>query len=168
MRGLVLVLAASMASLAATIQPPSPAVPTPQTAPAPKGPAAQAPARPPGAPSETYTYQPDGRRDPFVNLLGTGAESRLGAKRGEGASGLMTAELTVRGVMQSRGGLVALIQGPDKKTYLVHAGDKLMDGMVKAITQEGLVVVQSLKDPLSLDKTREVRKVLRSVEDTRQ
>jgi Tfp pilus assembly protein PilP len=77
-------------------------------------------------------------------------------------------EISVRGVMQSRGSLVAMIQGPDNKTYIVHPGDKLLDGTIKAVTPQGLVVVQEVNDPLSLIKTREVRKLLRSLEDAKE
>jgi len=75
------------------------------------------------------------------------------------------AEISVRGVMQSRGSLVAMIQGPDNKTYLVHQGDKLLDGTIKSVTPQGLIVIQEVNDPLSLVKQREVRKLLRSLED---
>ena len=34
--------------------------------------------------------------------------------------------------MQSRGLLIAMVQGPDNKTYIVHQGDKFVDGTVKA------------------------------------
>ena len=67
--------------------------------------------------------------------------------------------------MQSRGALVAMIEGPDKKTYIVHAGDKLLDGTIKSVTPQGLIVTQEVNDPLSLVKQREVRKLLRSLED---
>ena len=77
-------------------------------------------------------------------------------------------EITVRGVMQSQGALIAMIQGPDKKTYIVHQGDKLLDGTVKSVTAQGLVIVQEVNDPLSLIKTREVRKLLRSLEDAKE
>jgi Tfp pilus assembly protein PilP len=76
-------------------------------------------------------------------------------------------EISVRGVMQSRGALVAMVKGPDNKTYLVHPGDKLLDGTIKTITPEGLIVVQQVNDPLSLVKQREIRKLLRSLEDAK-
>jgi hypothetical protein len=63
--------------------------------------------------------------------------------------------------------MVALIEGPDKKTYIVHQGDKLLDGTIKTVTPQGLVVVQEVNDPLSLIKQREVRKLLRSLEDAK-
>src|SRR5213594_4218700 len=85
---------------------------------APKQPAAPAPAQPPATPApppaksaapppEPFTYESGGRRDPFLNLVGTGTEPALTSKRGEGPAGLTVAEISVRGIMQSRGGLVA-------------------------------------------------------------
>jgi Tfp pilus assembly protein PilP len=144
-------------------QPPKP--PAPQTPPATRGqPAATAEA----PPAETYTYQPEGRRDPFVSLVGTGNEPRATSKRGEGAANMTLGEISVRGVVQSRGELVAMIQGPDNKTYIVRQGDKLADGTIKTITPQGLVVIQEVNDPLSLVKQREVRKLLRSLEDAKE
>jgi hypothetical protein len=129
---------------------------------APQTPAATPAAQTPGQPSpDNYTYQPDGRRDPFLNLLGTGAPAPVG-RRGEGAAGLAVAEITVRGVVQARGGLHAMIQGPDNKTYIVHEGDKFVDGTVRSVTPQGLIIIQEVNDPLSLVKQREIQKLLRS------
>ena len=117
-----------------------------------------------GATPDTYTYDAGGRRDPFLSLVGTGAEPGLGSSRVEGAAGLTVGEITVRGIVQSRGVLIAMVQGPDNKTYVVHQGDKFVDGSVKSITPLGLVIVQEMHDPLSLVKQREIRKQLRSTE----
>jgi Tfp pilus assembly protein PilP len=129
-----------------------------------KGSAPQA--KPPAA--EGYTYDRGGRRDPFVNVLGSGLEPTVAVKRGDGAAGLTIAEISLRGIMQSRGALVAMVQGPDHKSYLIHQGDKFADGAVRAITPQGLVIVQDVNDPLSVVKQREIRKQLRSVEDSKQ
>lgn len=118
-----------------------------------------------GAVPSTYTYEAGGRRDPFLSLIGGGMETGgLGAKRADGAAGLTVGEINVRGIVQSRGTLIAMIQGPDNKTYLVHQGDKFVDGTVKSITTQGLVIVQELHDPLSLVKQREILKQLRSAQ----
>jgi type IV pilus assembly protein PilP len=155
----MLVLVFAIASAAAAMQQPPPAAPPQQPPAANPAPAPQAP------PTETYVYQPAGRRDPFLNLIGSGNEGRATSRRGEGPSGMTLAEISVRGVMQSRGSLVAMIQGPDNKTYIVHQGDKLLDGTIKSVTPQGLIVIQEVNDPLSLVKQREVRKLLRSLED---
>ena len=113
-------------------------------------------------------YQPEGRRDPFLNLLGTGGEPRVDGRRGEGAAGLTVADVTVRGVVESRGALIAMIQGPDKKTYIVRRGDKFVDGTIRSVTSTGLVIVQEVNDPLSLVKQREIHKLLRSQESAKE
>ena len=135
--------------------------------PTPKPQGTPAPAVQPQPPqAESYSYNPDGRRDPFVTLLGTGAEPRA-TRRGEGVVSLTVNEISVSGVMQSKGGLIAMVQGPDKKTYIVHQGDHLADGTIKTITTQGLIIIQEVNDPLSLVKQREVRKLLRSLEDAK-
>jgi Tfp pilus assembly protein PilP len=142
-------------------------------APQPQAPAAAGPQLPASAasqppPPESYTYRPDGRRDPFQNLLGTGSEKNVLSAKGEGPAGMTLGEISIRGIMQSRGALVAMVQGPDNKTYIVHQGDKLLDGTIKTITPQGLIVIQEVNDPLSLVKQREVRKLLRSLEDAKE
>jgi Tfp pilus assembly protein PilP len=113
-----------------------------------------------------FTYDPEGRRDPFVSLVRRGTATRdgtLGA-RPAGLAGLEVAEVTLRGTVRSREGFVAILQGVDQRTYIVRAGDKLFDGTVRTISQNEMVIVQQVNDPLSLEKQREVRKVLRQAE----
>jgi len=146
------------------------AVAAPQT-PAPAAPpATQAPAQaqvPTLSPADTFTYNPDGRRDPFVSLLTKGGERHV-PRPGqdlEGVAGLAVEELTVRGIVSSPSGLVAMVQSPDRKTFLVRQNDKLLDGIVKSVTPEGLVILQEVNDPLSLVKQKEVRKMLHGNEE---
>jgi len=144
------------------------AVAAPQT-PAPAAPpTTQAPPQVPApSPADTFTYNPDGRRDPFVSLLTKGGERHV-PRPGqdlEGVAGLAVEELTVRGIVSSPTGLVAMVQSPDRKTYLVRQNDKLLDGIVKSVTPEGLVILQEVNDPLSLVKQKEVRKMLHGNEE---
>jgi type IV pilus assembly protein PilP len=161
--GLAVALGASAGAQAPAAAPARGAQP-PQAAP-PAG-APPAPAEPP--PAEAYTYKPEGRRDPFISLIGTGAQPHLASRPGEGAAGLSVAEVSVRGTVLSHGEYVAMVQGPENKTYLVHQGDRLLDGTIKTITSEGLVIVQEVNDPLSLVPTREVRKLLRSYDEAKE
>jgi len=128
------------------------------------GPVPEVPAAPP------YTYSADGRRDPFMSLtvLSSGDAKALPKPTAAGIAGIRVDELSVRGIMQSRERLVAMVQGPDNRTYLIHQGDKLADGVVKSITPQGLVLVQDVSDPRASDKTREVRKALRTSEDEKE
>jgi Tfp pilus assembly protein PilP len=134
-----------------------------------KTPASDTPAKPDAsaAPADGYTYDPGNRRDPFLNLLGSGVDARA-ARRGEGPASMSVGEISVRGVLETHGSLIAMIQGPDNKTYVVHQGDKFLDGAIKSITPQGLIVLQDVNDPLSLVKQREVRKMLRSIESAKE
>jgi Tfp pilus assembly protein PilP len=161
-------LAIALASNALGAQAPSPQASAPQGAaaqapsPAPAGrEAAPPPIEPPG-----FTYNPERRRDPFVSLLrrGTATGGGTAGARAAGLAGLEVAEVTLRGTVRSREGFVAILQGADQRTYIVRAGDKLFDGTVRTISQNDMVILQQVNDPLSLDKQREVRKVLRQAE----
>lgn len=161
--------------------------PAPSAAQAPQGkpPASPPPASPPPAPPATpagegtqpgaagqpaqpagpgYSYDPAGRRDPFVSLLGRGGDlPTTTGSRPAGLPGLLINEVNLKGVLKSgRGDYLALLQAPDSHTYVVHVGDKLLDGVVKAITQDSVVFSQDVNDPLSLVKQREVRKTIRA------
>jgi type IV pilus assembly protein PilP len=139
-------------------------------------PAADAPAAPgPAAAPQTalephgYTYNPNGRRDPFVSLVRRGAESpgTTQGQRPPGLPGLSAAEISLRGTLKGRDGFVAMVQGADNKTYLVRTGDRLLDGTIRAITADTLVIRQRVNDPLTLDTERDVRKVLRQTEEAK-
>ena len=143
---------------------PSPAGQGPASAaaaPSPQDGATEQLVEPPG-----FAYTPEGRRDPFVSLLRRGADGRGGSTtvRPAGLAGLGVGEVTLRGTMRSREGFVGILQGADQKTYIVRAGDKLFDGTIRAISQNDMVILQQVNDPLSLEKQREVRKVLRPEE----
>jgi Tfp pilus assembly protein PilP len=141
-------------------------------APGAKPPAEEPPAATPAAPTApapptppaNYAYTLDGRRDPFVALLGsTGKKSTSPSMpvRVEGVAGIITEELSVKGILQSQGNWVAMVSGPSGKVYTVHTGDKLADGTIRGISPQYLLIVQQVNEPLSLEKQREVRKFLR-------
>jgi Tfp pilus assembly protein PilP len=122
------------------------------------------------SPPPNYEYSPEGRRDPFISLINKGDEGKAGetpARRAEGVPGMLTQELTVRGIVQTRGQWVAMISGPDNKVYTVRAGDKLADGVIRSVNATSVVILQEVNDPLSLEKQREVRKFLRGGEEVK-
>jgi type IV pilus assembly protein PilP len=141
--------------------------PAPAATPAPAAPAQPAPAEQKTDATEPqgFTYNPEGRRDPFVSLLRRGADSVPTGKRMAGLAGLGTAEVNLRGTMKSQGGFVGILEGADSKTYIVRAGDKLADGSIRSITADSMVILQQVSDPLSLQKEQEVRKLLRQSEE---
>src|SRR5438046_2726198 len=111
--GLLFALISMTTAGVATGQTPPKPSPTPTPAPPP---AAAQPQRPPAEQNpESYSYQPEGRRDPFLNLLGSGTDPAPGPRKGDGPASMMVADISVRGVIQSKGGWVALIRGPANK-----------------------------------------------------
>lgn len=131
------------------------AVPPPQTA---------APAAPD---TESFSYSPDGRRDPFVSLTARGSDQSSARSNQEldGARALGVEEISVRGIVATGSGYVAMVQGPNGKTFVIHQNDKLLDGSVKSITAQAIVFLQDVSDPLSVVKQKEVRKLLRGLEE---
>jgi Tfp pilus assembly protein PilP len=153
-------LAIAMVPGAAAAQQQAPAKPEPT---APAKPAVVLP-----TPPADYSYAAAGRRDPFISLLKRGEDTTTApAKRVDGVSGLQTAEIAVRGIVQNRGTWAAIVKAPDGKVYTIRTGDALLDGKVSTVTPQYVAVVQEVKDPLSVEKQREVRKYLRGGEEVK-
>jgi len=81
-----------------------------------------------------------------------------------GIAGVSADDVNLRGVMVSRAEYVGIVQGTDNRTYIVRAGQKLLDGTIRVIDKDSMVIMQQVNDPLSLEKQRELRKVLRQDE----
>jgi type IV pilus assembly protein PilP len=149
--------------------PAAPAAVTPAATPAAVTPAAPAQnvAEKAGDASEPqgFNYNPDGRRDPFISLLRRGDAGP--GTRVAGLGGLGTSEVSLRGILTSEGAFVGILHGIDSKNYIVRVGDKLSDGTIRTITKDSLVILQQVNDPLSLEKEREVRKLLRQTEEAK-
>jgi Tfp pilus assembly protein PilP len=132
--------------------------------PAAAAPPAAVPAAVEAAPP-SYSYTREGRRDPFVSLVGRVGDANADGARPAGLPGILIQEVSLKGIVRQSSGFVAMVQGPDKKTYMARPGQRLFDGTVKSITQDAVVFSQDVTDPLSLVKQREVRKTLRSNEE---
>jgi hypothetical protein len=159
-------LAFALAAVLATLSPGLAAA----QAPAPATEATPPVAAPPAAPEpQGYSYDPEGRRDPFVSLLrgGTDGLSRGTGTRPAGLGGLLSSEVSLRGTIESTTGYVGLLHGSDNKTYIVKEGDQLFDGTIRQISATAMVILQQVNDPLSLQKQREVRKVLRQADEVK-
>jgi type IV pilus assembly protein PilP len=109
--------------------------------------------------SDSYRYDPQGRRDPFRSLIGP-APKLEGGQRPPGVPGFMIDEIRLQGIFKTRQGLVAMINGPDNKGYLIKVGDKVFDGEVIRVTQTSVVFRQEVNDPTRIERFREVVKDL--------
>ena len=143
---------------------------TPTTGSAPARPAtATAPVNPvPPLEPQGYDYDPAGRRDPFISLVRRTAATPFGTSansRPTGIGGLAIDEIVVRGLLEGSSGRKAMVKGVDNRSYTLAAGDALFDGTVKAVTAEGLILLQNVNDPLSTVRKREVKKLLRPTQE---
>jgi len=127
----------------------------------------------PTPPAPAYTYQAGGRRDPFKSLLvavtrgtGSGTAPPLPIVIKE-LKDILVSDVTVKGVLQNGNTYLAMVQGPNGKTYVAHVGDSLRNGTIRSITPQGMVIVQNINDPLTTQSQREVRKLLRSFEEAK-
>ncbi len=115
----------------------------------------------PSAP-DAYHYDPQGRRDPFQSLIGPTPKLQPG-QRPPGPPGFLIDEIKIQGVVKTRQqGLVAMINGPDNKGWLMKVGDKVLDGEVIRITPNSIVFRQEVNDPTRIERFREVVKELSS------
>jgi Tfp pilus assembly protein PilP len=117
----------------------------------------------PSAP-DSYHYDAQGRRDPFQSLIGPAPKLQTG-QRPQGPPGFLIDEVKIQGVVKTRQqGLVAMINGPDNKSYLVKIGDKVLDGEIIRITPNSIVFRQEVNDPTRIERFREVVKEIVSSE----
>jgi hypothetical protein len=151
---------------------------------------AQAPASTPAAPAAAdarppldqdlepapggYSYNPQGRRDPFVSLVKGPVSGKV---RPQGLPGFLIQEVALKGVVKTQGGglgsatsagYIAILQGTDGKSYFVTVGQRLFDGAIVAIDASSVSFRQEVTDPLSPVRTRDVRKTLYPTEEARQ
>jgi len=109
---------------------------------------------------EQYRYDPQGRRDPFQSLIGPALNFSRG-RRPPRPPGFLIDEIKLQGVIRTKQqGLVAMVNGPDNKGYLIRVGDKVLDGEVVRITPSSVVFRQEVNDPTRIERFREVVKDL--------
>ncbi len=128
---------------------------------------------PPGG----YTYNAQGRRDPFVSLQRPVAADRGPKTRKPGMEGFLIQEVALKGIVKttgggtgiaSRAGYIAIFLGTDGKSYFVTTGQRLFDGVITAVDATSVSFRQEVTDPLSPVKTRDLKKSLYATEEARQ
>ena len=109
--------------------------------------------------TDTYRYDPQGRRDPFRSLIGPTPKLEPG-QRPAGIPGFLIDELKLQGIFKTRQGMTAMVNGPDNKGYTIRVGDKVLDGEVIRVTATSVVFRQEVNDPTRIERYREVVKDL--------
>ena len=100
----------------------------------------------------------------YVYRVVAQASGRTLEKTGQrlpGPPGFLIDEIKLQGIVRTKQqGLVAMINGPDNKGYLIRVGDKVLDGEVVRITPSSVVFRQEVNDPTRIERFREVVKDL--------
>ena len=111
-----------------------------------------------------YTYDPAGRRDPFINLLiGLKAKGPVAPK-----GALTVTDAKVVGITQGKDGYTAIIVGTDNKARFMKAGDKLYDGQIITIEKDRVIFRQDFteENPAAPGlRSKEVEKRLNPVQE---
>ncbi len=79
-------------------------------------------------------YEQKGRRDPFTPIF-----------LGKDNAGLSVTAVKLTGVVGGRGGLMALVEGPDGIGYILKPGDALGDGRVTGLTPTSVTFAVSAR-----------------------
>jgi Tfp pilus assembly protein PilP len=101
-----------------------------------------------------FTYSPEGRRDPFRDLL-------AGRGRGEKPTGgpeILIDDLILFGIVKNQNVFTAMIGLPQGFPMFVKVGDKFTDGYVLSITDSQIVLRKTHERGIPLLRPRDVIK----------
>ncbi|MBE3108962.1 MAG: hypothetical protein IMZ46_00365 [Acidobacteria bacterium] len=121
-----------------------------ETTAAPPPEAAQTVAPPPG-----FTYNPEGRRDPFKDLL-TGRDMR--GKTAIGEPQVFIDDLILFGIIKNKTTYTAMIGMPQGFPMFVNVGDKFTDGYVLSISESQVVLRKTHERGIPLIRPRDIIK----------
>jgi hypothetical protein len=115
-------------------------------------------------PISAGSYDSLGRRDPFVSLVQPRRATDAAVPRAsKGLASFMLADVVVTGVSRKDDVRFAILQGPDRQSYVAKVNDKIADAVIRRIDAQGVVFVD-LPRPGDTNRLQETRKVLRSAE----
>jgi len=99
------------------------------------------------------------RRDPFLSPVVT----RIGGP-GAGCSGgkrcLAADSISLRGIVRSHDGMIAVVVNAANKAYFLRENDPIFNGFVARITDDSMVLRETVQDVLGRKSTRDVVKKL--------
>lgn len=110
-------------------------------------------------------YSSSGRRDPFVALARPVSRPKPSVKpvrqvRPKGPPGFSVEELNLRGIVRTTDGFLALVQGPDGKSYPMGVGQRLFDGEIIALDGATMTLRQDHIDQSGHPRATLVKKSL--------
>ena len=106
-------------------------------------------ARDEGQVPETATdEEADGGRDPFARPVASGSRPSV-ETRPSGLSDLAVDEVVLRGVVTTRDGRLAVLEGPDGRAWVARPGERLHDGTLHRITADEVLFLRDAADPVA-------------------
>jgi len=100
------------------------------------------------------------KRDPFDALLSKAQSNAAPENLPPGKAGLVVGSLKIDGIVNGKGGMIAIVSNPQQRTYFLREGDKLYDGSVDHITLEAISFNEVGKDAFGKPLERQVTKRL--------
>jgi type IV pilus assembly protein PilP len=113
------------------------------------------------------SYDPSGRRDPFLPMFQPGQQVELDSSLPPLQRVGLT-ELSLIGVLWGNYGYTAMVQTPDGKGYSIRRGTRIgpNNGVVSSITERGIIVQERFTDVYGNKQEREYVKLLHPKEGT--
>jgi Tfp pilus assembly protein PilP len=116
------------------------------------------PAKPPEEIFEKQepTYDSEGRRDPFKDLLTGGDVEERGED--EGVTSYMIEDIVLIGIVKIKSTYIAIINGPQGFPYKIKVEDKFANGFVLSINDSKVVFRQTRDRGMPLTSPRDITK----------
>ncbi len=113
-----------------------------------------------------FSYNPEGRRDPFVSIIEEFWYKKKGP-RPKGIAGMLISEIDLVGIVKDPAGDIAFFHGSDNKGYFLRVGDEVYDGKLLQIDKNSGAATfrQQMDDPRLIKPFRDVIKRLRPLEE---
>lgn len=112
------------------------------------------------------SYDSGGRRDPFTSLVTprrSNEPSGNDARRPvPGLAGVAVADVLVRGVVRNGDAMLAILEAPNRQSYVTRVNDRLLDATVVRIDADGVIFGERVERGMA---PNHLRKSLRPVGD---
>lgn len=107
-------------------------------------------------PASSISYDPEGRRDPFKNLMaGRDVKEKPGSG---GLTQLSINDMTLVGIVKTKGRMTAIVSGPQGFPHFVKAGDRFADGYVLDIQEAQAVFRVTTEKGIPLMRPKDIVK----------
>ncbi len=108
-----------------------------------------------GAPEQAEVRRPRSRRDPFVSPI-VEARPESGPSCETGKKCLAVNQITLRGIVKSQEGMIAVVENRRRVTYFLRENDPVFNGYVVKITGDSVIFRENTLDSMGRVGTRDV------------